>query len=47
MLSCQPQEPYRAPESACIPFQPESGVCETSFTGGDIAPGEGNNWGTL
>lgn len=39
-------EAYRAPEALVLSLE-GGAICETSFTGGDIKPGEGFDWGNL
>ena len=41
------RESYSAPECNVLSFFEEKAICETSFTGGDVNPGTGMDWGTF
>ena len=41
------QEAYVAPACSELPFCADAAICETSFNGGGIDPGEGVDWGNL
>ena len=38
-------ENYVAPVCESVNFTSEAVICDTSFNGGDIAPGQGQDWG--
>ena len=40
-------EAYRAPECEVLAMYGGQAVCETSFSDGEIDPGEGMDWGNL
>ena len=39
-------EAYEPPVCEMLPFDGQA-LCQTSFTGGDIQPGNGENWGNF
>ena len=42
----QVSDVYYAPECLVLAIEGQE-ICETSFNGGEIQPGEGSDWGTL
>ncbi len=47
LLYVKMQEAYQAPVCVELPFFADAAICETSFTGGEIDPGQGVDWGNL
>ncbi|MBR1575434.1 MAG: hypothetical protein IJ654_03180 [Bacteroidales bacterium] len=43
----QEREKYLPPVSSQWPFQSDTALCQTSFTGNEIDPGTGSDWGTF
>ena len=41
------QERYVRPACSVLAFVEDQTICQTSYTGSDIQPGEGVDWGTL